>query len=266
MRTLIASAIILSASSFAFASNSHVDLDSCDVNFNAGMKIQNDVLTFTADNKTIYSIINDEQLLVDGKEVDLSSSQRSLVSNYSRSVKNVVPEVREVVIEAVDLAIDGVNLAFSGLLGENSEIAVNLTEELHGIKDEVDVRFDSNNFEITENGEVLSEMFSDSFEQRIETLVEETVENSMGYLLIALGKQMLNSDSAQSFGERMETFAAQIEQDMEARGELIEQRAEVICDSFVEIDALEEEMKASIAEMPNIDVINTNKGSYTYTF
>lgn len=264
MRTLIASAIILSTSTFAFAGSSHVELDSCDVDFNAGMKIQNDVLSFTSNDEVIYTIIDDDQLLIDGKKVDLTASQRSIVSSYSRRIKNVVPEVKDIVIDAIDLAVDGVNLAFTGLLGENSEIAVNLTEELQNIKGEVDVRFDENNFEISEDGEVLSDMFTSEYEQRIETLVEETVENSMGYLLIALGKQLLTSDSAESFEEKMEAFATQIEEDMEARGELIEQRADKICDSFIEIDTLEEEMKANIADMPSVDVININKASYTY--
>ncbi|MEM0912305.1 MAG: DUF2884 family protein [Pseudomonadota bacterium] len=267
MKTLLASAIILTTSTLANANDTSVDLDSCEVDFNAGMKIHNEVLSFTSGGKTIYTIINDDKLFIDDKEIDLSRSQKKIVSSYSQNVRDVVPEVKSIVIDAVDLAIGGINLAFSGLLGENSEVATNLTEELQTIKEEVDIRFDENNFEISENGGVLPDVFGEEIEQRIESLVEETVQNSMGYLLIALGKQMVASDSEQSFEERMETFAQQIEQDMEARGELIEMRADQICDALIEIDALEEEMKATIDEMPSLDVIYANnKGEYTYNF
>jgi hypothetical protein len=97
------------------------------------------------------------------------------------------------------------------------------------------------------------------FEQRIENAVEKAVVSSMGSLLIALGQEMLFSDSADNtFETRMESFGENIANEMEARADKIELKAEQLCVSVHKIDQLEEQLKASITELAPFDVLTTS--------
>lgn len=261
MRTLIASAILISGS--AFAHDTHISTDSCDLDLNAGLTIKDNVVSFTKHDKTLYKIYNDQTLVVDGDEVALDSSQQALVTQYSTQIRQVVPEVKVLASDAIDLAIEGVNLAFNELLGEGNNVAHDLTVQLNAISEDIDQTFDANNFSIDEHGTLQGDFFGEAFEQRIEGLVEETVKNSMGTLLIAVGQEMLFSGgNMEAFETRMEDFGTRIEQEMEARAEKLEGRAEALCQSVKAIDELEEQLKSSIEEMPKTDVLRAEVSAH----
>ena len=79
----------------------------------------------------------------------------------------------------------------------------------------------------------------------------------MGSLLVVMGQEMLLSGGDSSaFETRMENFGASIADDMELRAEKIQRKADVLCTAIVDIDQLEEQLKASISLMANINVIS----------
>lgn len=260
MKSLIATAILLS-SSIAYAHDSSFSSDSCDVDLNAGLRISKNVVEFSKDNKVLYKIINDQSLFVNGVEINLDSNQQSLISEYSTSIREVVPEVKEIAVDAIDLAVDGVNLAFNELLGEGNDIGTELTTQLGVIRDEVDSRFSGEQeFYIDEHGVMGDDFFGEEFEQRIENVVEEAVQNSMGSLLIAVGQELLFSGGdMDAFETRMEDFGEQIEHEMESRGEELGKRGEALCHSVYQIDQLEESLKEEIEQLSGFNILSTSK-------
>lgn len=259
MKTLIATAILFS-STCAFAHDTNFSSDSCDVDLNAGLRINQNLIEFSKNDEALYQIIDNETLIVNGQEISLNSSQQQLVTDYSSRIREVVPEVKELAVDAIDLAVDGVNLAFNELLGEGNDLGEELTAQLHEIRDEVDIRFGSDKeFYISENGNLEGDFFGEEFEQRIEGIVEETIQNSIGSLLIAVGQEMLFSGGdIDSFETKMENFGQQIEHEMESRGKELEHKGEALCQSILAIDKLEEQLTNEIDALSGYNVITAS--------
>ncbi|WP_281560069.1 DUF2884 family protein [Thalassomonas sp. RHCl1] len=249
MKTLLASTLILTSTSLY----AH---DSCDVELEGGIKIDSSGIEFMQDKKPVYSILEDNRLIVDGKNIELNASQQALVSEYAASIRAVVPEVKSIAIEGIDLAVEGVNMAFDELLGAGNDVGADLTRELTALRDQVQTRFDvDNGFYVDEHGFAGEEFFGEEFEQRIESVVEKAMRDSMGSLLIAVGQQMLFSGDTGAFETKMENFGDKIENEMEARGAELESKGEQICLSVVKIDSLEEQLKAQISELENTNFL-----------
>ncbi|MDG1751588.1 MAG: DUF2884 family protein [Thalassotalea sp.] len=259
MKTLLATAILLSTTT-VFAHDTSFSSDSCDIDLNAGLRINKDLIEFTKNNKPLYKIMNNEILIVDGKEIKLNDYQQSLVFEYSTNIRAVLPEVKEIAVDAIEIAVEGVNLAFNELLGEGNDVGQELTTHLHSIRNEVDQRFDSEKeFYIDENGELEDDFFGEDFEQRIETVVEETIQNSLGSLLIAVGQEMLFAGGdMDAFETRMESFGERIERDIEVRAEKLEKRGESLCHAVYKIDGIETQLSQSISELSGFNVITAD--------
>lgn len=236
--------------------------NSCDVELEAGIKISKKSIEFLdSDKKSLYKILNDEALIVDGETIKLNSNQQSMVTEYSANIRAVVPEVKDIALDAISLASDGVNMAFNELLGEGNQIGKDISAELNIIHQQIDEHLSvEQGFYIDENGIDGDEIFGEDFESRIEEVVEKAVQNSMGTLLIAVGKEMLSSSGDNgTFETRMEDFGQKMEQEMETRGAEFEKRGEALCTSVVEIDALETELQSNIPALSAINVITSKQ-------
>lgn len=249
-----------------FSATSVYAHNSCDVNLNAAITVNKTKLEFfESKNKpnTFYTIDNKHNLMVRGKTVSLNNEQQALVEQYASSIRTVVPQARQVAIDGVDLAIEGVNLAFNELLGPENIAGADLTKELSLLKQELAERFTiEHGFTLGENGLDDSELLGDDFEQRIEAAVQKSVVNSMGMLLMGIGQQMFSGGDTGNFETRMEKFGENIEREMELRAEKIENKANSLCTSLVNIDQLEERLKASVSSLANFNVITAE---YTRT-
>lgn len=264
--TLIASAITVSLASSAVYAN-----QSCDVDLSAGFAINASSIEFLHDegenenkNRSLYKIIDGKKLLVDNQKIELSDAQQALVKKYDEKIRRLVPQVKSVAIDGVDLAIEGVNLAFNGLLGEGNAVAADLTTELTLIREQVSKNLSiENGVSVGVEGLESEELLGKDFDQRIESAVEKAVLNSMGSILIAMGQQMVASEGDErSFETRMENFGENIEHEMTTRSAVIEKKAEALCISIAEVDALEEQLKVEIEPLARINVFTVTQKHY----
>lgn len=257
-KTLIAVTVLSVFLSKALYAN-----NSCDVELEAGVTINESSIEFfdsDNNNQTLYKIDDDNNLIVGGDYVSLDNDQQVLVEQYSSNIRAMVPQVRNIALEGVDLALDGVNLAFNELLGEGNDVGADLTHELSSLKEEVSARFTvEHGFTIGENGLDEDELLGEEFEERIESAVETAVMGSMGSLLVALGQEMMFSGGdTNAFEARMESFGENIEYEMESRAEQIEQKADLLCLGVMEINNIEEQLRASIEALESINVITVS--------
>lgn len=245
------------------AHSAYAHSSSCNVNLQADMKFSPDKIEFFDGNKKYYSITDNKTLMVKGNVVPLNDYQQKLVTDFSLSIRETVPEVKAIAIEGVNLAIDGVNLAFNELLGQGNSVSADVTEQLTIVRDELDERFaDESTYVIDRDGEIVDDVLGKDFENRIETAVEKAVTQSMGTLLMVVGKEMLMSGGdTKAFETKMESFGNQIEQEMELRAAKLEQKAEGLCQSAVEINAIETEMTNAIEQLQSYDVIKVSASS-----
>ena len=257
-KTLIAVTVLSVFLSKALYAN-----NSCDVELEEGVTINESSIEFfdsDNNNQTLYKIDDDNNLIVGGDYVSLDNDQQVLVEQYSSNIRAMVPQVRNIALEGVDLALDGVNLAFNELLGEGNDVGADLTHELSSLKEEVSARFTvEHGFTIGENGLDEDELLGEEFEERIESAVETAVMGSMGSLLVALGQEMMFSGGdTNAFEARMESFGENIEYEMESRAEQIEQKADLLCLGVMEINNIEEQLRASIEALESINVITVS--------
>ncbi|WP_448566344.1 DUF2884 family protein [Thalassotalea ganghwensis] len=260
MKTLLASTMLIATSS-AMAHDTSFSTDNCHVSLEGGVSISKDAIEFTKDDKTVYKIVNDRELYISGQAIALSATEQDVVNQYSTSIRAVVPEVKDIALDAMDIAVDGVNLAFNELLGEGNDVGYQLTTELSQIKTEIETSFaQDKTITINEEGFDGEQFFGEDFEKRIETMVESTIQNSMGSLLIAVGQELLFAGgNMDAFETRMENFGEQIEYEMETRAKELEKRGEAICQSVLKIDELEEQLKGSIEALSDTDVLVVDK-------
>lgn len=264
--TLIASALTLSFASSAVYANT-----SCNVNLSAGFAIKANSIEFlqaegNSDKKerSLYTIIDGKNLLVDNQEIKLSDDQQALVKKYDQQIRHLVPQVKDVAIEGVDLAIEGVNLAFNGLLGKGNAVAADLTSELTLIREQVSTNLSiEHGVSVGVEGLESEGLLGKDFDKRIESAVEKAVLNSMGSILIAMGQQMVASDGDErNFETRMENFGENIEHEMTTRSAIIEKKAEALCISIAEVDALEEQLKLEIEPLADINIFTVTQKHY----
>ncbi len=261
--TIIASILSVSVASPVVFANT-----SCNVNLSAGFAIQTNSIEFLqaegadgTQERRLYSILDGKKLLVNNQEVQLSDEQQALVKKYDGQIRHLVPQVKNVAIEGVDLAIEGVNLAFNGLLGEGNAVAADLTTELTLIREQVATNLSiENGVSVGVEGLESEGLLGKDFDKRIESVVEKAVLNSMGSILIAMGQQMMASGGDQeNFETRMENFGENIEHEMTTRSAVIEKKAEALCSSIVEVDALEEQLKREIKPLARINIFTVTQ-------
>lgn len=251
--TLATAALFVCTSTFAHDS-------SCDADIQGGISIQQNVVEFSQHKKSLYKIVDDQYLFVKGEEVYLDNNQQALVSQYSKEIKAIVPQAKGVALEALDLAVDGVNLAFNELLGSGNDVGHELTMSLNDIRAEINENLSlENGLYVDENGIDGEDLIGEEFEQRIESVMEEAIKNSMGSLMIAVGQEMLFSGGdMEAFETRMEDFGQRIEHEMETKGEALEKSANAICSSLVEIDKLENRMTNEIDALADFNMLNVD--------
>lgn len=261
--TFIASALTASLASPAVYAH-----ESCNVDLSAGFTINLSSIEFLEDEgendgkqRSLYKIIEGKNLLIDSQKIELTDNQQALLKKYDEKIRQLVPQVKSVAIEGIDLAVDGVNLAFNGLLGEGNSVAADLTKELELIRTQVLSNISiENGIAVGVDGLASEELLGKDFDQRIESAIEKAVLNSMGSIMIAVGKQMMATDGdEQTFETRMEKFGDTIEQEMTVRSAQIEKKAQALCVNIAKVDVLEEQLKATIKPLANINVFTVTQ-------
>jgi len=242
----------------------------CNVALSAGLTINVNAIEFLQaesenNNKkrSLYKIIDGKKLFIDNQPFTLSKSQQALVQEYDAKIRHLVPQVKNVAIEGIDLAVEGVNVAFNGLLGEGNNVAADLTKELRLIRKQVLSNLSiENGISIGVEGLESDSLLGKDFEQRIESVVQKAVLNSMGSILMSMGQQMVAAEgSEQNFETRMENLGQTIEDEMTARSSAIETKAQSLCVSIAKVEALEEQLKSEIKPLATVNVFTVTQYS-----
>jgi hypothetical protein len=255
MMKLLFTASILLFSASVFAHN-NFSSQACDVELTADIQITKDTIEFSENDSALYQIRKDKYLYVAGEKVSLSSSQQVLITDYSDKIRALGPEIKVIALEGIDLAVNGVNEAFYALLGDNNTVGQELTAKLENLAQQIDTGL-NNEFTINDQGFSFNEQtFDQAFDQQIDDIIEHSISNAAGSLLIALGQQVLSSSGdSNSFTQRMADFGANIEDKLEARADILAEKADNLCHLVESIDQTEQQLKANIEALSNFDVL-----------
>lgn len=253
MKTFIASVLLLTAGS-ASAQNL------CNLELDAGVRITDDSIEFYEGDKQIYKIVEDQYLVVAGDVFKLTRTQQDVVASYAASIRAAVPEVRNMALDGIDLAIDAITITFDSLLGEKNQVSAQLMTELNNVKSDVNRYFTSGKpISFNRGNEGALDFFGKQFETRVERIVETSVQNSIGNIMIAMGKEVLASGGDMAaFEARMNKFGEHMEQRMNAKAVAMEARGENLCRTMRAVDAQEEQLKRAVPAVEAFNVIRAN--------
>ena len=256
MKTLIAGLLMLTAGAAAAHDSCHLELD-------AGLRITEDSIEFYDENDPLYKIVDDQYLVVNGQPLKLNPTQQDAVALYASSIRAAVPEVRDMALDGIDLAIEAITLTFDGLLGEKNQVSAQLTTELKNTKSDVNRYFTSGRpISLNRAHEDTPDFLGKQFETRIERIVETSVQNSIGSIMIAMGKEILAAGgNMQAFEERMNKFGEQMELQMNAKATGLEEQGKKLCNTMHTVDAREEQLKLAVPAVESFNVIRVKAAS-----
>lgn len=253
MKIFIASVLSLAAGSAA----AH---NSCNLELDAGLRITDHSIEFYDEDKQTYKIVKDQYLVVNGQTLRLTRSQQAAVEHYAASIRAAVPEVRGMALEGIDLAIEAITITFDGLLGDKNQVSAQLMTELNNVKSDVNRYFTSGNpISFNRGNKDTPDFLGKYFETRVERIVETSVQNSIGSIMIAMGKEVLASGgNMEVFEARMNKFSEQMDAQMNAKAAGMEARGERLCSTMRAGDAREEQLKHAVPAVAPFNVIHVN--------
>jgi len=240
-------------SNIAFGSNNH-----CNVALNGNMQLENKVLAITLDKDTRLTINQHKVLHVDGIALNLDKSQQRWVDNYYDGINQAVPQAAAIATDAVALASTALNEVFTELLGSDNTALTDLSNKLSHLDQQIQYNFYADNGDIRlhsesfENGEFFGEQWEAQFEESMQDLVAD----SMGHLMVAIGKQLIFSGGdMREFEQKMERLGEQMEQKVEYQAEALEEKAQTLCATLTQVDTAENYLQMNIKQLANLDVI-----------
>lgn len=249
-RLLLAAALGLSLT-FAAQARSH-SIDSCGLESDYDVTIDNSGLSFRHSGGNPASIVmNKGQLIVDGRPLTLSDTDRARVAEYEATVRALVPQAKAIARDAIDVAyvaVSEVAAAFSGTAD-----SPNTRQRLGVLRDEFKLRID------------------DTFEKRPwnEDEFDALVEKAMADLLpVILAEVAGNAIAIALSGD--EARAA----DLEARGKKIEHdikrridtqtaqlvsRVAALCPMVARLDSIENSLELRLDGGTRLNLLDFEK-------
>lgn len=252
-------ASIIALGLFSLGAQAHDD--QCDVNIEGSLQFSNKIVTVMTQDDHRVEIYPDYSVKVDGTSLTLSANQTQSVQAYYDGIEQAVPMTYDIAQNALSLVKTGITEAFGEILGEGDPLIVEVREFFEDISSDIKHEFYLDNgqinFSIDEDADenFISPQVRNDIEERMSSLVER----SIGRLLIAIGTQMTSSDSAESFGERMDTFAQTIEDKMEFESVVIEEKADRLCELLVDVDTAETAISQTIKPLKSLNILSVEK-------
>jgi len=231
----------------------------CNVSVNHDVTVNKDYMRVFEGDKTLFKINTDGSLWVDGKAIDLDDKHQAISRKYVNEVQDLVPEVYEVVSDALSVSGKAIGASLNEAFGEGNELGASIQSALQRASEKLDetIAQDGESYTLSEdNFNGIDDAFGEEFEQEI----EQAVENSLGAILMTMGKAMMSGEGdfesrMEAFGQRMEAFGERMETDMEGMAEGLEAKGEKLCMRMHKADSLEQQLQAAVPALAAYDLI-----------
>ncbi len=192
-------------------------------------------------------MIQDGRMVVDGKELSLSSDDKARVSELEGEVRLLIPQVKQVTTEAIDIAFTAMIEVSRGLNGEQNNPTIKKLQNA-----QIALRNS-----INKNPELV---FNDDIDAKIiEPIVTDFVPDVVG----AAVKQALSlafsgdEEKAKAFEKRMDNMGKEIKTKVEARAKKLEPMAQAMCTRVRNIDSIEGSLTARLSNQEKINLLDT---------
>ena len=228
----------------------------CEVSIQHDLTVSKDFVRVFDGEQTLYRIQTNGDFWLGSEAVELSDSQQAVGREYVASLYKAVPEMTALVSDALAVAGESIGLALEAAFGANSSLSTTVQSSLLQASEHFDkvVSRQGDEYTLSHSGiNQLENVFGKEFEASIAAAVEE----SMGSILMMLGKSMMSGEGdfqsrMEAFGKRMEPMGAQIKQNMSALEETMEKKGRQLCRDFDRISQLEGKLRSGVPGLANL--------------
>lgn len=250
-----------------FPVSSFADLK-CDIDLKYGVVVNDRQIRVLGDRgRTIYQINDTNQLIVKGDVIQLEPEQLIELQDFSTGIHYVVPKMIRLATEGVQLAVDTVEHVYEGLLGTDNTNYEKVQSSLHRVQSRIRKKFvqADDNFYI---GPGRLENVNDLVDEEIEEQLEKAFNTSLGGVLSAIGGLSDGSgeESEQKMddlSQRLEAMGQELERQVGSKAQYLRKKAHWFCKKMSHLDQIEENLRETIPELNEINVIITSKTKVT---
>jgi len=222
---------------------------SCELKLNNELNITPQHVLIKEGDETLVDIYNDKVVFLRGNQINLTSEQQSLITQYSLALRDAVPQVAEIALEAVDVAFSGINAGLGNMVDLDDT-----REQFDEIKQRISTKYQQGTgYYSFSEGNFSSEIDDAGIDQAIEELTEELVPRVIGNILASIGTSLARGDTDFS---QFDNIDERIEAEIDGRTEQLEKKAEAFCIKLKEADDIEESLIASNLKFMSLDLLN----------
>jgi hypothetical protein len=243
-----------------WAIQSHAELK-CEVDLNFGLVVNDTQIRVINESHTVYQINHANQLIVRGEWLTLGEEQQLQLSEYAKGLHYVVPKMILLATEGVDLAVGTVEHVYVGLVGQEHKSYDKLQSSLQRVQRRIKEKFihAGNNFYM---GPGRLENVDDLVYRELEEQIEAAINTSLGGVLSAIGGLTSGGDEVteqqiQDLSKRIETIEVEIEQTVAPKAASLRKKAEWFCNKMHQLNKIENQLRQSIPELSEYNVIMT---------
>lgn len=240
-------AALFSASTFA-----HTELNTqhCEIKLNYDLAISPEHIRIIDNDQTLVDIYQDKQVFIKGEMVTLTPQEQTLINTYSDHIRRSIPEVSQIATEAVSIAYQGISAALG------SQVNLDKTKaKFDQLQQKIEQEFNNKQGHYSfRQGNFSTSVDNHGIDEMVEEIVEEMVPQLIGSLMINLGSAMANGDTDFS---QFDGIDDKIEQEIESRAEVIEQKAEAFCQRLTQANEVEQQLIAN-NKLQHLDLLKVN--------
>jgi hypothetical protein len=263
MKKVMATTISLCALTAFNVGASQYRSNQCDINLNGEIRFAEKTLTVKTKADDEVKITDSYLVYLNAEKLLLSPEETTWIKHYYDSVEQSIPQAMTVAAEGMKIANYAVSEVLREFLGAESKVASQLEiklDDLYGrLKDHVYQNPNSLTFDSAKLENELG--IGPNFENEVDLIVSDVMENAMGEFLVQMGTSMLNGEgSMASFEQRMKKMSKDIETKVESQTKNIEQEAKKLCEMLTTIDDSESKVQ-TIKGLGNVDIVTKNKNA-----
>lgn len=192
-------------------------------------------------------------LVIDGETVSLDEQQQQLLQEYRKQLHLTGRETLLISLEAVDLALSGMSVALTVLAGPEHPDNLELQRTSEEILRQTEERLNREGEIYTLGDPELEDSIDRAIEEEFEPKIEKLATEYAGTIAWNALKAVFTGGA--SIERDVEQLAETMEEKLEKRAELLENRVDLLCEQIRSAERLENELQKSIPAMAGYDFI-----------
>jgi hypothetical protein len=248
MKRLAVFAALSLLASFCAQAEPKVQSFKCDFDSHYKFSQQGRTLIFSQDTAPGKSImIQDSRLVIDGKELLLSTQDKQRVGEFENEMRLLIPQLKQVTSEAVDIAFAALIEVSRGLNAEQNNDTV---KKLKNAQIAVHRSFANNPAQLI-NGDIDDKIIEPIVTDFVPELVSAAVKQALS--LAFSGDQK----TVDAFEARMKKMGDDIDATVKVKAKNLEPLAEAMCQRMRKMDKIEDSFNLRLSNKEKINLFDT---------